>query len=429
MHLKTLLNVVHPVKGFVYARAALLGDRLQPTGRRIDVWLRSRRGSRGTCSGCGRRGPTYDHLAERRFDFVPLWGMAVVLLYALRRIDCQACGVTVERVPWIEPGSKSPTTLALQWYLARWAQRLSWKQVSEVFWVSWETVYRSVQAAVRYGLAHRDLSKVTAIGVDEVAYRKGHRYLTLVYQINEGSRRLLHVSEGRTIKSLLRFFQMMRRAGKQRGQDLLGPIRYVCSDMWRAYLKVIAKKLPAAVHILDRYHIVANLNKALDQVRASEAKRLASQGYEPHLHHTRWCFLKRRENLTRKQRRRLRDVLAYDLVTVRAYLKVQALQLLWSYTSPTWAGRFLDAWCRDVMRSRIEPLKKVARSLREHRPLILNWFAARKQYNAGIVEGLNANAKLRFRKAYGFRTFNAVQVALYHQLGCLPEPPITHRFC
>ena len=181
--------------------------------------------------------------------------------------------------------------------------------------------------------------------------------------------------------------------------------------------------------MLDRYHIVANLNKALDQVRAAEAKRLKRDGYEAHLQHTRWCFLKRKSNLTQNQRVRLREVLKYDLVTGRAYLKVQALHLLWRYTSPMWAGKFLDAWCNDVMRSRIEPLKKVARSLRKHRRLILNWFAAKKQYNAGIVEGLNANAKLAFRKAYGFRTFDAAKTALYHQLGRLPEPEVTHRFC
>ena len=157
----------------------------------------------------------------------------------------------------------------------------------------------------------------------------------------------------------------------------------------------------------------ANLNKALDKVRAEEAKRLHAEGYEAHLHRTRWCFLKRKINLTNSQRLRLRQVLRYDLKTVRAYLKVQALHLLWEYTSPAWAGKFLDAWCRDVMRSRIDPLKKVARSLRQHRPLILNWFRAKKKFNSGIVEGLNANVKLRFRKAYGFRTFNAMEVALY----------------
>lgn len=422
MQLKTLLNRVHPVKGFVYEKQEIVEDPTRPTGCRIDVWLRARSNRQGICSCCGRRGPTYDRLDQRRFDFVPLWGIAVVLVYAMRRIECVGCGVKVERVPWCLPGGKSPTTLAMQVFLSRWAQRLSWQQVADIFWVSWPTVFRAVQAVVAYGLAHRDLSGIEAIGVDEVAYRKGHRYLTLVYQIDEGRRRLLHVAEGRTVKSLLRFFKML-------GEERCGSIRFVCSDMWRAYLKVIAKKLPGAVHILDRYHIVANLHKALDRVRASEARRLQAGGYEPHLHRTRWCFLKRKENLTDKQRLRLRDVLRYDLTTVRAYLKVQALHLLWEYQSPAWAGKFLDAWCRDVMLSRIEPLKQVARSLREHRPLILNWFVAKGQYSAGIVEGLNAKAKLRFRKAYGFRTFEAAEVALYHQLGALPQPEIAHRFC
>lgn len=153
------------------------------------------------------------------------------------------------------------------------------------------------------------------------------------------------------------------------------------------------------------------------------------EGYEAHLHKTRWCLLKRKANLTDKQRVRLRELVQYDLKTVRAYLKVQALHLLWDYRSPAWAGKFLDAGCREVMRSRIESLKKVARSLREHRALILNWFETKKQYNAGIVEGMNANVKLGFRKACGFRTFEAAQVALYHQLGCLPEPQVAHRFC
>jgi len=429
MLLKTVLNRVHRVKGFVYEKVELIEAPDQPTGLRIDVQVRPRRGSRGYCSGCGRRGSTYDHLEQRRFDFVPLWGIAVVLIYAMRRIDCPCCGATVEWVPWAERGSKCRATLALQGFLARWAKRLSWQEVAEVFAVKWQTVYRSVQAAVAYGLAHRDLTRITAIGVDEVAWRKGHRYLALVYQLDEGCRRLLHVREGRSLRSLMSFFVMMRRAGRVQGLDLLAGIGFVCSDMWKPYLRVIAKMLPDSVHILDRYHIVANLNKALDQVRAAEAKRLAAQGYEAHLKQTRWCLLKRKANLTTRQRLRLRDVLQYDLVTVRAYLKVQALQALWAYTSPAWAGKFLDAWCRDVMRSRIEPLKKVARSLREHRPLILNWFRAKKQYNAGIVEGLNANAELMFRKAYGFRTLDAMQVALYHQLGHLPEPPITHRFC
>ncbi len=114
---------------------------------------------------------------------------------------------------------------------------------------------------------------------------------------------------------------------------------------------------------------------------------------------------------------------------MRAYILTEGLQAMWEYRSPSHAGRFMDAWCRQAMRSRLEPIKKVARSLRKHRELILNWYRAKKQYNSGIVEGMNLLVKLSFRKAFGYRTFGAMETALYHQLGHLPEPELAHRFC
>ena len=419
-----MLNRVHPVKGFIYGKTKLVDDNSLPNGTRLEVQLRSRAGSKGICSGCGQAGATYDHLPSRGFDFVPLWGIAVTLVYALRRIDCRVCGVKVERVPWCDPASKSPMTTALMVFLARWARLLSWWQVAAMFAVSWESVYRAVEHVVAYGLKHRDLSGIGAIGVDEVAYAKGHKYLTLVYQLDGPCRRLLHVSQGRSVKGLLGFFRMLKKAGI----DYARTIQFVCSDMWKAYLKVIAKKLPAALHILDRYHIVANLSKALDQVRAEEARKLSRQGWDV-LKRSRWLLLRRRKRLSGRQRFKLRQILQWDLRTVRAYLLVEGLQAMWEYRSPGHAGQFLDAWCRQVMRSRLEPLKKVAKSLRKHRELILNWYRAKKLYNCGIVEGLNLLVKLRFRKAFGFRTFAAMETALYHQLGRLPEPELAHRFC
>ena len=275
---------------------------------------------------------------------------------------------------------------------------------------------------VDYGLKHRDLDGITAIGIDEVQFRKGHQYLTLVYQIDAGCRRLLWIGKDRTAKTLLGFFKMF-------GRKRTAAIRYVCSDMWKAYLKVIAKKAPRAVHILDRYHIVANLNKALDQIRASESKRLAREGYEPILKRTRWCFLKKPENLTSGQRLKLKDVLQYNLKTVRGYLLKESFQGLWRYASPYWAGWFLDRWVARAMWSRLEPIKKVARSLREHRELILNWFRAKKRFSCGIVEGLNYNVKLTIRTAYGFSNLDYAETALYHALGQLPEPKLAHEFC
>ena len=413
MQVKTVLNRVHKIKGFVY-------EQIRFAGERIEVDVRPRQGSRPICSGCGQPGPGYDVLGMRRFHFVPLWAIGVVLVYAMRRVDCPKCGVRVEQVPWCD--GKRRLTQAYAVFLARWARRLSWKEVASIFNTSWEAVYRSVAWVVEYGLEHRSLEGVTAIGVDEVQFQRGHRYLTVVYQINAECRRLLWVGQDRTAKTLLRFFKML-------GRERTAAIQFVCSDMWHPYLKVIAKKARQAIHILDRFHIVAKLNKALDEIRAGEARQMAREGYDPVLKRSRWCFLKREENLTANQRAKLGDLLQYDLKSVRGYLLKQSFQLLWEYVSPYWAGRFLDTWVARVMRSRLEPIKAVARSIRSHRELILNWFKAKKEFNSGIVEGLNYKIKLTIRKAYGYRELKVAEIAIYHALGQLPEPELTHRFC
>ena len=143
---------------------------------------------------------------------------------------------------------------------------------------------------------------------------------------------------------------------------------------------------------------------------------------------TRWCLLKKPKNLNKSQRGRLRELLSYNLKTVRAYLLARDFNHLWDYTSPIWAGKFLDQWCSTTMRSKIEPMKKIARQMRSHKPLILNWFTAKKLFSSGAVEAMNNNAKLTIRKAYGFRSLRNLEIALYHQLAHLPEPFETNRF-
>jgi len=244
----------------------------------------------------------------------------------------------------------------------------------------------------------------------------------LVYQLNGDVKRLLYVAQDRTVKSLLRFF-------RQQGKDWCAAVRFVCSDMWKPYLKAIKKKLPDALHILDRYHIVATLNKALDKIRASEARHLRSQGYEEVLKHSKYCFLKKPKNLTPKQRLKLKDVLQYDLKSVRAYLLKESFQLLWEYSSPFWAGWYLKKWCGRAMRSKLEPIKTFVRSMRRHDKLIMNWFKAKKQFSCGAVEGMNRNVNLMTRKSFGFRSPEVLEIALFHNFGGLPEPEATHRFC
>jgi transposase len=358
-------------------------------------------------------------LAERRFEFVPLWAIPVFFLYAPRRVDCPRCGVTVEKMPWAD--GKCTLTNSFRWFLAGWAKRLSWQETAAAFGTSWDQVFRAVRHAVFWGVVRRKLTAVKAIGVDEIQWKRGHKYLTLVYQIDAGVKRLLWVAQDRTEASLRGFFDLL-------GKRPSNHVKFTCSDMWQPYLDVLRERAQNAVIILDRFHIMAKFNKVLDEIRATEARRLKQEGDEI-LKHSRWCLLKRPENLTDKQAIKLSELLRCNLTTVRAYLMREDFQRFWSYHSPTWAKKFLDDWCQRAMRSRIEPMKKMARTLRKHSELLLNWFRAEGTISSGTVEGFNNKAKLTMRKAYGFRTENAIEIALFHSLGDLPEPEFTHKSC
>ena len=170
------------------------------------------------------------------------------------------------------------------------------------------------------------------------------------------------------------------------------------------------------------------IGKAINDVRASEVKQLKQDGYEPILKGGRWLLLKRPENLSEKQTVKLDEILQYNLKSVRSYIMKEDFQRFWEYTYPGNASNFLKQWCTRAMRSQIEPMKKVARTLRDKHELLLNWFLANGEISAGVVEGFNNKVKLITRKSYGFRTQEAYETALYHNLGALPQREFTHEF-
>lgn len=193
MLLKTILNSIEKYKGFVYKDIKLIGE---PSRLSLEVTIEPRRNSRGVCTGCGDLCSGYDTQFCRRYEYIPLWGIAVYLLYCPRRLNCPECGVHVEQVPWAV--GKHRLTQRYAWFLSRWARRLSWKETAEAFGTSWHHVYRSVEMAVNWGLKHRSLEEIRSIGVDEIAWRKGHKYQTLVYQIDKHRKRLLWIGDERT---------------------------------------------------------------------------------------------------------------------------------------------------------------------------------------------------------------------------------------
>jgi transposase len=425
LQLKTILNAVQLFPGFVYEDVRLIRP---PTGRprAIHITVAAHAGRPARCSRCQRPAPGYDRLPERFWRFIPLWGIITWFIYAARRVKCPEHGVVIEHLPWSE--GKRPVTRAMMVFLARWARRLSWRETARAFNTSWECVYRSVEWFVEWGLAHRKLTHVRSIGVDEIHWGRNKgadNFLTVIYQIDGYCRRLLWVGKRRTKATL-------RRGLVALGDEVAGGLRFVCSDMWRPYLNVIAARVGQALHILDRFHITMHLNQAVDKVRRAESGRLrtAASAQAARLKDMRWKLLRRGSRVRGTARRQLQALVASKLATARAWILKESFQPFWRYHSLTWAGYFLKVWTEQALRSRLEPMKKVARMLRSHQGLLLNWFKAKGEISSGAVEGLNNKIRVVTRRSYGFRTYKAMEIALYHTLGRLPEPEESaHRFC
>jgi transposase len=425
LQVKTVLNAIQHFPGFVFQDIRLRRHR-DGVAKQVEISIEPHEAIPAKCSRCLRPAPGYDRLPERSWLFPPLWGLSAWFVYAARRVECATHGVVIEHVPWSD--GKRPVTLAMMCFLSRWARRLSWRETARAFHISWECVYRSVEWFVQWGLAHRKLEGVQSIGVDEIHWGKSKRadnFLTVIYQIDSSCRRLLWVGKRRTQATL-------RRGLAALGEEVVQGLRFVCSDMWRPYLNVMAAKAGQALHVLDRFHITSHLNQALDQVRRAESGQLRAAGSAAaqRLKNMRWKLLKRHSRVRGKARRELGRLLSTKLTTARAWALKDLFEHFWTYKSVRCAGQFLDFWTWRALRSRIEPMGKVARMLRSHEELLMNWFKAKGEISSGAVEGLNNKIRVVTRRSYGFRTYDAMEIALYHTLGKLPEPgEFTHRFC
>jgi len=407
MLVETILKSTVELQGF-----RVVAVRENATG--LEAELAPDRRYRPRCCECGDMAPYRDIRSPRRFRHVPLWGIRVDLVYAPRRVHCPQCGVRVEAMPWAT--GRRRMTMALMVTLAKWARVLTTKQVSQLFGCSWDTVAIAVEEAVSYGLAHRDLSDLMAIGIDEISRKRGHVYVTNVYDL-EG-RRLIWSGEGRTKETLESFFDWL---GKERSAR----IEAVCCDMWRPYIDVVKARLPKATLVLDKFHIVGHLMKAVDDVRRDEIREKGEE-HKALMKKSRYIWLKNPWNLTSKQEIRLADLEHLNLKINRAYLLKEAFREFWTYTTVGWAKRYLDKWFWWATHSRLQPMRDFAWMLRRHQENILSYFTV--PIDNGTVEGLNNKAKVISHKAYGFRSVKNYIRNLYHGMADLPLPKIVHTF-
>lgn len=407
-----------PIRSLIKETISLQGfrvDSIEQCCFGISIKIVPDRRYRPRCGRCGQTGKYRDKRPERQFRHVPLWGMPVFLIYSPRRVMCKHCGgICVERIPWA--AGKRRFTDAFAYYLANWARLLPWIEVARLYQCSWGTVAAAVDFVVTYGLEHRNLSGITHIGIDEIARRKGHKYLTNVYDLK--TKKLIWSGEGRSEQTLKQFFEYI-------GPDIAKGLQGICCDMWMPYIKVIEEKAPDALLVFDKFHIVRHLMTAVDQVRRDEVKEKGKE-HKQLIKHSRYIWLKNPWNLTEKQKVKLGSLEKLNLKINRAYLLKESFRNLWSYKTVGWASKYLKQWFWWATHCRLDPIRKFAWMIRRHEENILSYF--KLPINNASVEGLNNKAKIISRRAYGFRSIRNHILNLYHCLADLPWPKMVHTF-
>lgn len=367
------------------------------------------RNRRLRCSRCGAQVKSIHDLRPRRqWRDLTLRGVPLRLEYRPRRLRCRHCGVHVEALPWADPWAR--VTRSLAGAVATLAREMSWQQTARCHDLDWKTVAGLVRRAVDYGLAERRHKPLHWIGIDEVSRRKGHRYLTVVYDLER--RELVWVGEDRGAETLAKFFTAL-------GPRRCRTIRAVCLDMWAAYAKAVTAHLPQAQLLFDRFHIVQHLNHAVDEVRRNEMRRLSRRERAP-FRRLRYLLLKSPTRLSLSEKDRISRLVRWNNPVVRAYCLKELFQLFWEYRDPVLARTHLANWIRKAKRTRLKPIQQFVQLLEGHLEGIQAW--TRLRLSNGALEGMNNKIKLVSHRGYGFRSSAHFIAAIYHSCAKLPLP-------
>ncbi len=348
------------------------------------------------CSCCQRRCSGYDTQASRLWRHLGLGSVRIWLRYAPRRARCRRCNVTrVEHLPWASPNTGF--TMAFEEMCAYLAQITDWTSVTKLLGIDWRTVGVIIGRVVDRELDPSRLEGLRRIGVDEFSYRKRHRYITIV--VDHDSRRVVWAGEGKGAKALTRFFAQI-------GPEACRQLETVTMDMSAGYRRAVLDHAPQATIVFDRFHVQKLAGEALDQVRRQVVREADDSEFARAIKRSRWPLLKNAEDATEKDTRKLSDVERTYKPLYRAYLLKEALRKALSRRQPWRARRDLREWIGWAARSRLEPFKRLSRTIRKHFDGITAYIELR--LTNGLVEGINAKSRMIARRAYGIHSAHAL---------------------
>jgi transposase len=362
------------------------------------------------CPKCGAPCPGYDR-RRRTWRHLDTCQFKTILVADVPRVECPEHGVVTVGVPWSDPGSGF--TALFEALVIDWLQEASIAAVSRQLMLSWNAIDRIMQRAVRRGLERRAESRPTRLGVDETSFRKRHDYVTVVS--DQESQTVLYVADDRGQDSLAGFFETI-------SADQKSAIESVSMDMWPAYIRATLDAVPDASEKIafDKFHVAKYLGDAVDKVRRTEHQALLAEGRDD-LKKTKYRWLINPENMSRGQWQSFKRLRESTLKTARAWAIKELAMSLWHYTSRTWAAKAWKSWLAWAVRCQLEPVKKVARTIKDHLWGIINAIVL-KADNGG-AESINSRIKMIKVRSRGFRNKERFRNAIYFHLGGLDLYP------
>jgi transposase len=354
-----------------------------------------------TCGRCKLRSKagSYDS-SERLWRHLDLGSWEVYLHARIRRLHCPRCETVVtERVPWADHGSAF--TRDFENIVSYLAQQTNKTAIARLMGIAWPTVGNIIERTVRRHSLPLKTRRLRRIGIDEVSYRKGHRYLTLVADHVAGH--IVWGAEGRSGATLAGFFDAL-------GEEGCGQLEVVTADMCEAYLTEVRRRAPQAKVVIDPFHVVKLANDAVDEVRRAQVRTLRGHDAAKAIKKTRWILLRDPSGLLLGEYGRLVELARTNRPLYRAYLLKEALRVTYTLP-PREAKKHLEAWLAWASRSRLKPFVKLGRTIRRYHDGIIG--AIESGLSNGRLEGLNSKVRLLSHRAFGFHSPEALMALIY----------------
>lgn len=376
--------------------------------QQVDIWV-SHQASSCNCPECKELCPIYDHVNERSWRHLDSCGYKTYVHAKIPRLHCKEHGILQASVPWARGHSRF--TLMFQQLAIDILRQCTISGAAKILRISWDQAWHIMQQAVERGLLRKSNESVRYLGVDEKAVMKGHSYFTIVYNFDKGT--VEYVTDDRKTDSLKEYFDTLSKEQK-------AGIEAVAMDMWQPYIQATASALGEDKIVIDRFHVMKHMNKAVDEVRKQESREMNAQG-DNSLKRSKYLWLYGEENIPEHRRQDFEFLKAKMLKVSKAWAMKEMLRELWNSVNLKSAIHYFFNWFKWAMDSGLKPLRRAADTLANHIDHILMYF--KHKITNATSEGLNSKIQKIKAMACGFRNRGNFKTVIYFHCGGLDLYP------